>query len=272
MLSWYWAHVWPLCLLWIAIHIGRRPWLYVYFTMRKHFSGHSAQPGDRFHVVPVSKCTYACCRTFFVGNAYASPLSPTFHKYWFLWTEFSTYKWRMSTLPRASTLWTGFCELSSSLVTLWTRKWKANRALSRINLNCGTGSTAGYNTIRVFERWSTFNPASAVHDAPAHVPLTLSSPLLLTASVTPYFLRSYDPSANFFARLSARPFPFLLDFDLRETFLCRPHSRVLFFGRLQHRPSLDHFNTVRPAGDPHDNLHIFSSGLFLLGPYSPPQI
>ena len=31
---WYWTHVGPLCLLWIAIHIGRRPWLYVYFTVR----------------------------------------------------------------------------------------------------------------------------------------------------------------------------------------------------------------------------------------------
>jgi len=34
MFPWYWAHVWPLCLLWIAIHIGRRPWQYVYFTVR----------------------------------------------------------------------------------------------------------------------------------------------------------------------------------------------------------------------------------------------
>jgi len=39
-----------------------------------------------FQVVPFSKCTYACCRTFFVDN----PLLPTLHKYWFLWTEFST--------------------------------------------------------------------------------------------------------------------------------------------------------------------------------------
>ena len=34
--------------------------------------------GTVFHLVPFSKCTYAC-RTFFVGNAYASPLSPTLH-------------------------------------------------------------------------------------------------------------------------------------------------------------------------------------------------
>jgi len=31
------------------------------------------------------------------------------------------------------------------------------------------------------------------------------------------------------------PFPFLLDFDLQETFFRRPSSRVLFFGRLQYR-------------------------------------
>ena len=33
------------------------------------------------------------------------------------------------------------------------------------------------------------------------------------------------------------PFPFLLDFDLRETFFRRPSSRVLFFGRLPSQPS-----------------------------------
>ena len=119
-------------------------------------------------------------------------------------------------------------------------------------------------------------PTTALLPAPAHVPLALPSPLLPTASVTPYFLRSSDPSANFFARPSARPFPFLLDFDLRETFFRRSNSRVLssFFGRLQYRPSLDEFNTVRPPGDLHHNLHIFSSGFFfkLLSPYSPLQI
>jgi len=122
-----------------------------------------------------------------------------------------------------------------------------------------------YNTTRVFEQWSIFNPASAVRDAPAHVPQALLSPLLPTASVTPYLLRSSNPSANFFARPSARTFPFLLDFDLRETFFRRPPSRVLSFGRLQYRHFLDDFNTVWPSGDLYHNLHIFSSGLFLLG-------
>jgi len=86
-------------------------------------------------------------------------------------------------------------------------------------------------------------------------------------------LHSSDPSANFFAHPSARPFPFLLDFDLRETFFCRPPSRVLFFGRLQYRPfffgRLQH--TVWPSGDIYHNLHIFSSGIILFGPYSPLQ-
>ena len=77
-----------------------------------------------------------------------------------------------------------------------------------------------------------------------HVPRALPSPLLPTASVTPYFLRSSDPSANFFARPCARTFSFLLDFDIRETFFRRPPSRVLFFGRLQNRRFLDDFNTV----------------------------
>jgi len=40
------------------------------------------------------------------------------------------------------------------------------------------------------------------------------------------------------------PFPFLLDFDLRETFFRRPSSRVLFFGRLQYRFFSNDSNTV----------------------------
>ena len=46
--------------------------------------------------------------------------------------------------------------------------------------------------------------------------------------------------------LSARFWP-------RETFFHRPHSRVLFFGRLQYRPFLGDFDTVRPRGDLHHN-------------------
>ena len=221
------------------------------------------------HVVPFNKCTYACCRTFFVGNAYASSLLPTLDKpeYWFLLTKFSTYNWslRISTLPRTRTLWTGFrgCELSGGVVTLrlFTGKWKPHRALSLISLVCVTGSTAVYNTIDD-------------RDASAHVTQALPSPILPTGSATPYFLRSSDPEANFFARPFARPFPFLLDFDLRETFFrrSRPPLRVLFFGKLKYRPSLDNVNTVWPSVDLYHNLHIIYIGLFLSGPYSLLQI
>jgi len=57
-------------------------------------------------------------------------------------------------------------------------------------------------------------------------------------------MRSSVPSAKFFARPSARTLTFLLEFDVPETFFRRPPSRVLLFGRLQHRPVLDNFNTV----------------------------
>jgi len=46
------------------------------------------------------------------------------------------------------------------------------------------------------------------------------------------------------SELLCSPFPFLFDFDLRETFFRRPSSRVLFFGRLQYRSFLDDSNTV----------------------------
>ena len=52
------------------IHIGRQPLPYILRTERFFFHG-----------VPFSKCTYMCCRRLFVGKAYASPLSPTLHKY-----------------------------------------------------------------------------------------------------------------------------------------------------------------------------------------------
>jgi len=83
-----------------------------------------------------------------------------------------------------------------------------------------------------------------VHDATAHLPTAPPSPLLPTASATPFFLRSSDPSADFFARPSSRTFHFLLNFDLRGTFFHRPPSRVLFFGRLQYR----HFGTTSTHG------------------------
>jgi len=141
-------------------------------------------------------------------------------------------------------------------------QWVNQRALSWINLDCATGSTAAYNTTRVFEQWPIFHPALDVRNASDHEPPAPPSLLLPIASATPYFLRSSDPSVKFFARPSARTFLFLLDFDLQKTFFRRPLSGVLFFGRLQYRHFLDDFNMVWPSGDLYHHLHIFSSGLF----------
>jgi len=53
MFPWYRAHVRPLCLLWIAIHVGRRPWPYVDFMdgilhvqMENKHSASSKHPMD----------------------------------------------------------------------------------------------------------------------------------------------------------------------------------------------------------------------------------
>jgi len=266
------------------IHIGRRPLPYILRTepicrtfsvLNRLFSlpRHILRSRETvLHVVPFSKCTYACCRMFFVGNAYAaaSPLLPTLHKYWFLWTEFSTYNWRISTLHSASTPWSGFCELSGSVVTLWTGKWKPHRALSWINLDCATGSTTAYNFTRVFEHQSIFNPAFAARDATAHVPTAPLSPLVSTASATSYFLNcprltlqrtsshalSRDPSPSgsilTFGRPSQTP--------LAHSFLRQTRSSTTlsddfntvwasrtFSGRLPHRP-FEHFRHILTFG------------------------
>jgi len=104
--------------LWIAIHIALDCYshrtttlaLRLFYRTERFFLaatqayGRSVRSRETVvHLVPFSKCTCACCTTLFVGNAHASPLSPTLHKYWILWTKLSTYKWRISTLPRAST-------------------------------------------------------------------------------------------------------------------------------------------------------------------------
>jgi len=46
------------------------------------------------------------------------------------------------------------------------------------------------------------------------------------------------------SELLRSPFPFLLNFDLQETFFRRSSSRVLLFRRLQYRSFLDDSNTV----------------------------
>ena len=74
----------------------------------------------------------------------------------------------------------------------------------------------------------------------AQVPPAPPLTLLLIASAMFYFLRASEPLGE----LLRSPFPFLLDFDLRETFFRRPSSRVLFFGRLQYHFFSNDSNTV----------------------------
>jgi len=47
-----------------------------------------------------------------------------------------------------------------------------------------------------------------------------------------------------FGELLRSPFPFVLNFNLQETFFRRPSLRVLFFGRLQYRSFSNDSNTV----------------------------
>ena len=120
------------------------------------------------------------------------------------------------------------------------------RALSSslINLDCAAGSTAIYNTT-VESKFSSNDQPPTPHSQTAMIQFRCHRhpcrPYF--ATTTTYFLRSSDPSTDLFARPSARSFPFLLDFDLRETFFRRPPSCVLFFARLQYRLFLDDFNT-----------------------------
>jgi len=112
------------------------------------------------------------------------------------------------------------------------------RAL-RIKLNCVVRSCAAHNTTRVFifEQWSIFNPTFAVCDATAHVLTAPLPPLLPTASATPYFQRSSDPSSNFFARPSTRPFSVHVQ---PSQFLWQ----ITFVGSLQSSPEIVCYGSV----------------------------
>ena len=118
--------------------------------------------------------------------------------------------------------------------------------------------------------WAIFKSAFAVRHATAHMLPAPPSPPLLSASATPWFACASIPSANFFARPQASS-RVLLDFDLRETFFCRPSSRILFFGtRTTVSPflgQLQHGLTFRrlPSQPSHFSLAVS-------GPYSPVQI
>jgi len=124
----------------------------------------------------------------------------------------------------------GICRLPNSAVALWTGYWVTQRELSRINLDCATGSTAAYNTTCGFEQSSVFNPAFAVRDAIPNLPTAPPSPLLPTTSATTYFLREFDPfpscSILTFWRPSFANHP-------RAFFSSGDYCTALF-GRLQH--------------------------------------
>jgi len=159
----------------------------------------------------------------------------------------------------------GCCELSSGVVSFSTGKWKPHQGFSRIKLDCATGSTTAYNTQRLFEQWSIFNP------------VLLSAMLQLTCPRRPC-CRQQAPHSTSCSRLTFQQTfshtlthdfsdSILIDFqvDLQRTFFRRPPSCVIwewsfylklivgiprtrgrinpgnpwespFFARLQHRP------------------------------------
>ena len=105
---------------------------------------------------------------------------------------------------------------------------------------------------RCYSSGATGTPVDPTTDSKRHAPLS--------ACVRPL------------GELLRSPFPFLLDFDLRETFFRRPSSRVPFFWRLQYRS----FSTTPTQFDLRETsvttFKIFFVGLLLLRPYSHLQI
>ena len=276
------------------IHIGRRPWPYVYFTLRDiWFSSADAS----YLLIPINgllhvglkpsiygraallctECTQpgdcllqSHVQQMYVRAAAERSLSGTpMHlllvdapNVQFLWTKFFMQDWSLYALSFVRTLWTGYCELPDSAVALWTGYWVTHWELLWIKLNCVARSRAADNTTRVFEQWSIFNPAFAVRDATANVPTAPASPLLPTASATPYFLRSSDPSANFVARPSTKTLPLPARFWPSGALLSHTTLARSFLRETTVQPFLDDFNTVCPSGDSCHNLHIFSGFLF----------
>jgi len=147
--------------------------------------------------------------------------------------------------------------------------------LSRINFDCATGSTAAYNTTRVFEQWSILNSAFAVRDAAAHVPLALPSPLLLTASATwqhRTFCALLTLQWTSALALPQESAPSCLILTFRKLFFAdHPH---VFFPSGDYRT--DPFWTTSTRFDLQQTFITtltFSPVVhFLLGPYSPIQI
>ena len=107
-----------------------------------------------FHVVHFSICMYACCRAFLVGYAYAFPLLPTLPRESQVWIAMDgIFHIQLKNKHSASSKH----PINGILKALWWRchpmdgKLKPHQALSKINLDCATGSTAVHNTTRVFE-------------------------------------------------------------------------------------------------------------------------
>jgi len=101
---------------------------------------------------------------------------------------------------------------------------------------------------RCYSSGATGTPVDLTTDSKRHA--------LLSARVRPL------------GELLCSPFPFLLDFDLRETFFGRPSSRVLFFGRLQYRSFPNDSNAVWPRENSVTTFKFFFVSLFLLRRYS----
>jgi len=279
----YWAHVRPLCLLWIAIHIRRRPRPYVYFTVRDIPFCRRFKPIDSYkrtsprgpeakHLrrrrTPINR-VYAAGRLsshclfsqmyvraaaerslsgppmhFLLVDApdRAVPINGMFHARLEPWRAFvSSYP--MDGILRNSAKWgrpiNGILRDTRSAFTdlprLCCRKHRSSQHhpcfRTMINLQPRILQPQCYRTR------ATSTPVDPTTNSKRHA--------LLSAHVWPL------------SELLRSPFPFLLDFDLQQTFFHRPSSRVLFFGRLQHRSFLDDSNTVWPSGHFRHNLQIF---------------
>jgi len=132
------------------IHIGQRPWPYVYFTVWDNLFCRRFKPIDSyketspsgpeakhlrprrtpingvvrsretvFHIVPFSKCMYALLQNVLCWERlYISYLKIQIVQ--FLQTECFMKDWSLYALSFLCTLWTGYCELLKSAVVLYT--------------------------------------------------------------------------------------------------------------------------------------------------------
>jgi len=131
------------------IHIGQRPWTYVYFTVRDILFCRRFKPIDSyketfprgpgakhwrlcrtpingvvrswetvFHIVPFSKCMYALLQNILCRERLCISYLKMLQIVQFLETECSMQEWSLYALSFLRTLWTGYCELLKSTVVL----------------------------------------------------------------------------------------------------------------------------------------------------------